>query len=81
MDLAEHFFATTDTWQATSPSAIAEDVVDLFYEIGKCQLDKGRFNMAVKWLKRAFELLQNQEFGSLSPDVSELRLNVLHTYG
>jgi Meiosis protein SPO22/ZIP4 like len=81
MDLAEHFFATTDTGQATSPSAIAEDVVDLFYEIGKCQLDKGRFDMAVKWLKRAFELLQNQEIGSLSPDVSELRLNVLHTYG
>ncbi len=70
-----------DTAHVRSTSAVAEDMVDLFFEIGKCLLDKGCCDMAVIWLKRAYELLQNQDLEKLSPDAGELRLNLLHTYG
>lgn len=81
LDLAEHFFATMDLTHARSTASVAEDRVDLFFEIGKSLLDKGCYDMAVVWLKRASKLLQDQNLESLSSDAGELRLNLLHTYG
>ena len=81
LDLAEHFFAMIDKAQLRTASAVAEDMMDLFFEIGKFLLDGGCCDMAVVWLKRAFEILQDQDLESLSSDVGELTLNLLHTYG
>jgi Meiosis protein SPO22/ZIP4 like len=81
LDLAEHFFAMIDLAHARRTSAVAEEMVDLFFEIGKSLFDKGCCDMAMVWLRRALELLKNQDLGSLSLEVSELRLNLLHTYG
>lgn len=70
-----------DMEHVRSTSSIAEDLVDLFFEIGKSLFDTECCDMAVVWLKRALELLRNQNFERLSADVNELRLNLLHTYG
>ena len=81
LELAEHFFVRIDMEQATRTPAVAEDIVDLFLEIGKAQLDAGSCDMACVWLERAFELLQNQDLERLSPNAGELRLDLLHLYG
>lgn len=81
LDLAEHFFARMESTRTERTSAVAEDMVDLFLEIGRGLLDKGCANISTIWLKRAFELLQYQQLEALSPDAGELRLNLLHTYG
>jgi Meiosis protein SPO22/ZIP4 like len=77
----EHFFASLDLKHARGIPTVAEIMIDLFFDIGKGLLSQGCCDMAVQWLKRAFELLQDHDLGKLSPDAGELRLNVLHTYG
>lgn len=81
LDLAEHFFARIDLTQGQSISAVAEGLGDLLFEIGKSLFDRGCYDMAIVWLERAHRLLENQDMGCLSSDASELRLNILHTYG
>lgn len=81
LELAEHFFLRMDMEQATSTPSVAEDIVDLFLEIGKSQLDAGSCDMACVWLKRAFELLENQDLERLSPNAGELRLDLFYLYG
>lgn len=70
-----------DMGQVTKTPALAEGMVELFLEIGKSRQVNGSYDSACVWLKRAFEILQNQDLEGLSPNAGELRLNVLHTYG
>ena len=81
LDLAEHFFAKMDLTQGKSTPAVAEGLVDLLFEIGKSLLDQGCPDIAVIWLERAQQLLESHDIERLSSDASELRLNILHTYG
>lgn len=81
LDLTEHFLTNVDFEQLRCAPAVAEDMVDLFFQIGRNLLSSGSHDMAVLWLKRASQLLGNQDIECLSSDAGQLRLNLLHTSG
>lgn len=60
-------------------SNTAESLADVLYEIGKGLLGKQQYQMAVKWLDRAFEVLTGQELDRLSMDASELRISIIES--
>lgn len=55
----------------------AESLADLLFEMGKELLGKKQFNLAAKWLDRAFTVLNSQELDKLSLDASELRTSII----
>ena len=55
----------------------AESLSDTLYEMGKDLLLKKQYEMAAKWLERAFEVVTGQELDRLSMDASELRMSIL----
>ena len=81
LDLAEHFFVKLDSMQFRRYPPIVEKLIDLILGIGTEQLNQKHSVIAVKWLGRAFNTLQDQSLDILSHDAGELRLHVLHTYG
>ena len=56
----------------------AESLADLLFEMGRELLGKKQFDLAVKWLDRAFAVLNSQELDRLSSDASELRTSIIH---
>ena len=77
----EHFFAILDTEHLDKVPSIAEDLVELSYQIGKWLFERGKVDTACIWLERGAQILQSQNLDRLSSDSSELRLSLLHTYG
>lgn len=61
--------------------ASAENLADLFYEIGSSMLAAGQQLLASRWLKRSYDTLSFHGLEDFSPDASELRLCVLHALG
>jgi Meiosis protein SPO22/ZIP4 like len=59
----------------------AEHLADLLYEIGKHALVRNNHKIAVKWLERAFGMLEEQNLGMLGPEASELRLCMIQSLG
>jgi hypothetical protein len=59
----------------------AENLADLFYEIGKQALTTRNYEVAVSWLERAFNMLGEQDFGMLDPEAGELRLSIMQSLG
>lgn len=57
----------------------AESLADVLYEMGKDLLVKQKYEMAVKWLERAGEVLDGQELDRLSMDALELRNSILQS--
>lgn len=55
----------------------AESLADLLFEMGRELLGRKQFDLAVKWLDRAFAVLNNQELDRLSSDTSELRTSII----
>jgi hypothetical protein len=55
----------------------AERLADVLYEIGKSLSSDHNFVMAIKWLKRASEVINSQELEQLSREGLELRLAIL----
>ncbi|KAF1852174.1 SPO22-domain-containing protein [Cucurbitaria berberidis CBS 394.84] len=74
LDTAEHMFAKCKQLAATLTPTMAESFADLLYEIGKDALTKRNYEVAVRWLERAHDVLGEQDLEMLSPEVSELRL-------
>lgn len=62
--------------RALDPST-AESLADLLFEMGRELLGKKQFDLAVKWLDRAFAVLNTQELDRLSSDASELRTSII----
>lgn len=56
-------------------------ILDLLYEIGNDELLNQHVENASKWLQKAISLLELSTPSQLDPDASDMRLNVLHTYG
>jgi hypothetical protein len=54
-----------------------ESLADLLFEIGKDLHIKKQYEQAVKWLERAFEVIERQDPDKLSIDASELRTSIL----
>jgi hypothetical protein len=55
----------------------AESLADVLYEMGKDLFSKQHFNMCVKWLQRAYEVLSSQELDKISMDARELRISII----
>ena len=55
----------------------AERLADVLYEIGKSLSTVNDFKAAIKWLKRATEVINGQEIEHLSREGLELRLAIL----
>ena len=74
LDMAEHMFSKCKQIDGALAPDTAEDLADLFYEIGKQALTKRDYEAAVKWLGRACDMLGEQDLAMLSPEASELKL-------
>jgi hypothetical protein len=81
MDTAEHMYAKWKQLGGTTTLDSAEVVGDLLYEIGKDALTKNNYELAIKWLERAYDALSEQDLDLLSSDASELRLSIMHSIG
>ena len=79
-DLAEHFYTRINTIELQRCGPATESLLDLLFEIAKQHLNHKRPEAAVKWLARAQQLFDTVDLADLSPDASDLRLVVLHTY-
>jgi hypothetical protein len=62
--------------QLLDPST-AESLADILFEMGRELLGKKQFDLAVKWLDRAFAVLNSQDLDRLSSDASELRTSII----
>ena len=79
--MAEHMFAKCKQLSNDLTPETVENLADLFYEIGKQALAKHNYETAVKWLERAFDIIGEQDFGILGPEVGELRLCTMQCLG
>lgn len=79
--MAEHMFGKYKQVSTTPSPDTAEDIADLFYEIGRQALEKRNYRTAVKWLERSFDILEGQQLSSLSSGAGELKLCVMQGLG
>lgn len=79
--MAEHMFAKCMQVKARLTCKIAENLADLVYEIGKHSLAKRNYEIALRWLERAYDILGDKDLDVLSSDVGELRLCTMHRIG
>ncbi|KAF5618944.1 transcription factor [Fusarium sp. NRRL 52700] len=78
LDVAEHMYAKAgDLLHNLDPSS-AEHLADTFHEIGDDLLSRGDNEMALKWLRRAFDLINDQALERLSTEGLELRISIHH---
>ena len=56
----------------------AEQLADLFFEIGSDQATKSQYSEAIRWLERAHDVLASQRVEQLSSDAGELQLSIMH---
>ena len=81
MDTAEHMYtASRQAADALKPST-AEHLADLFYEMGKDLFGKRNYELAVRWLERAHDVLTEQDLETLSSEAGELRLSIMQSIG
>jgi hypothetical protein len=81
MDTAEHMFTKCKQLTTALTPATAETLADLLYEIGKDALAKRSYEVAARWLERAYDVLGEQDLDVLSPEVGELRLSAMQSIG
>jgi tetratricopeptide (TPR) repeat protein len=56
---------------------MAENLADLLFEIGKELYERKQYELAVKWLQRAHDIIESQELDRLSIDATELRTSII----
>ncbi|OTA08309.1 hypothetical protein A9Z42_0092510 [Trichoderma parareesei] len=76
LDVAEHMFGKIRDLQPTLDSLSAEIIADTLQHIGFDLASKGDHGMAVKWLKRAYNIINHQALDQLSAKGLELRLAI-----
>lgn len=81
MGMAEHMFEKCKQIGKSFTSAITEQLADLLYEIGKAMLAKRDYEVATRWLERAFDVLEEQDLDMLTPEIGELRLCIMQSLG
>ena len=79
--MAEHFYNLLIGQSFTPESSLQLKVVDVLYEIGQELLQCQQNELATKWLCRAYSIMEQAIDSCTFPDIQELRLNLLHTYG
>jgi hypothetical protein len=81
MDIAENMYAKSKQLACSLAPSTAENLADLFYEIGKGMMKKHIYEPAVRWLERAYDVLGEQDIELLSSEAGELRLSVMQSIG
>jgi hypothetical protein len=77
--MAEHMYKLSISSILSFDSNTAESLADTLYEMGQDLLHKQQYPLAVKWLDRAYDVLNGQELDRLSIDASELRTSIIQT--
>ncbi|MBE3046233.1 hypothetical protein IMZ48_27590 [Candidatus Bathyarchaeota archaeon] len=80
LDVPEHMLRKAGYPFPNLDPGLAENLADTFFDIGREFLSKREFQMAVKWLERAYEVTDGQDIEKLSRDGVELRLTILQAY-
>ncbi|KAF7547940.1 hypothetical protein G7Z17_g7379 [Cylindrodendrum hubeiense] len=78
LDVAEHMYSKAEGLRHHLDAASAEHMADTLRHIGSDLSSKGDYPMALKWLRRAYELINGQELERLSAEGLELRLAICH---
>lgn len=77
MDTAEHMFAKVKQLRRALDPTTAEQTADLLYEIAKDFSHKGSYELTVRWMERAHDMIGEQDIEMLSADAGQLRLSIL----
>ncbi|OBS27664.1 hypothetical protein FPOA_01606 [Fusarium poae] len=78
LDVAEHMYAKADSLLRHVDSSSAERLADTFHCIGSELLSREDHSMALKWLRRALNIIKTQELERLSTEGLELRMSIHH---
>ncbi|KAM0409632.1 hypothetical protein ACHAPZ_000206 [Fusarium culmorum] len=78
LDVAEHMYAKADNLLQHVDSSSAERLADTFHCIGGELSSKEDHDMALKWLRRALNLINAQGLERLSTEGLELRMSIHH---
>ncbi|KAM0261936.1 hypothetical protein ACHAQJ_001939 [Trichoderma viride] len=76
LDVAEHMFGKIDILRPVLDSSSAEIIADTLQHVGFDLASKGDHGMAIKWLKRAYDIISHQALDQLSAKGLELRLAI-----
>ncbi|KAI1330714.1 SPO22-domain-containing protein [Xylariaceae sp. FL0255] len=77
MDVAEHVYISRfDNVKETLDMQSAENLSDALFEIGKDLKDKNNPTLGVKWLERAYEVINTQDLDQVSRETVEMRTAV-----
>lgn len=79
MQLAEHMFNKSMNSKDIFDHDTTESLSDALYEMGKELLAKKQYTLAVKWLQRAYEVLNSDDLDKLSANATELRTSIIQT--
>lgn len=79
--MAEHMFARWKELKCAPTPDMIENLADLLYEIGKQALTNRSYEVALKWLGRAFDMLGEQDLGMMGPEAGDLRLCIIQSLG
>ena len=74
--MAEHMFKKSMSSLQIFTPGTAESLADVLFEIGEDFLNKLQYENAVKWLGRAYEVIDHQELDKMSTNISELNLSI-----
>ncbi|KAI5458131.1 meiosis protein SPO22/ZIP4 like-domain-containing protein [Mariannaea sp. PMI_226] len=78
LDVAEHMYSKAEALRHYSDPLSAEHMADTLQHIGSDLASKSDHKMALKWLRRAYELINSQEIEQLSSQSLNLRLAICH---
>ncbi|KAF5598425.1 transcription factor [Fusarium pseudocircinatum] len=78
LDVAEHMYTKADDLLHNLDPISAEHLADTFHGIGGDLLSRGDNEMALKWLRRALDLINDQALERLSTEGLELRMSIHH---
>lgn len=56
-----------------------ETLADTLYEMGKSLLKKEDYKLSIKWLERAYDIINSNELDKMSADATELRVSIIET--
>ena len=81
MEMGEHMFRKCKEFGKSFNATTTEQLADLLYVIGKTALTKRDYEVAARWLERAFDVLGEQDLDMFSPEIGELRLSIMQSLG
>lgn len=81
MDIAEHMFTKSREVTRALPSSSIETYADLLYEMGKDFEKRKDSEQAIRWLERAYDIIEKEDPERMGPEAGELRLSIIHSLG